>query len=286
MYEQVEKTKENKSRVVANSVTQKKSNGKQGFGFVNNRSAASAQRKLQEMVYSGSRVKQLRNTQRLIDNTSNINTVFQFVRTIKDAKKKLHPTAKKDTDIRRRAARSAQIIRVRQGGGNTGRNIFIATIHFGGRNHTFHLMSAGLGGAHPKSGGRSAAHTEQIWKSLFSSGIISRYLKMKSKPNLSAIYSRNEACDSNPGDPNGCRSIPTKDMGMPSNLPFYYSTPYSTGGDNTPPTLTAMSKMERYDREPDSDDEYVDTNKFRGQDLDKLTDSGFKKAVSRNPPLL
>ena len=95
MYEQVEKTKENKSRVVANSVTQKKSNGKQGFGFVNNRSAASAQRKLQEMVYSGSRVKQLRNTQRLIDNTSNINTVFQFVRTIKDAKKKLHPTAKK-----------------------------------------------------------------------------------------------------------------------------------------------------------------------------------------------
>ena len=37
MYEQVEKSKENKSRAVANSVTQKKNNGRQGFGFVDNR---------------------------------------------------------------------------------------------------------------------------------------------------------------------------------------------------------------------------------------------------------
>lgn len=37
MYKQVEKPKGNKSRAVANSVTQKKSNGKQGFGFVDNR---------------------------------------------------------------------------------------------------------------------------------------------------------------------------------------------------------------------------------------------------------
>lgn len=36
MYEQIEKTKE-KSRVVANSISQKKSNVKQGFGFVDNR---------------------------------------------------------------------------------------------------------------------------------------------------------------------------------------------------------------------------------------------------------
>lgn len=47
MYAQVEKTKENKSRVVANSVTQKKSNGKQGFGFVDNRYEATTQRQLQ-----------------------------------------------------------------------------------------------------------------------------------------------------------------------------------------------------------------------------------------------
>lgn len=37
MYAQVDKSKENKSRAVANSVAQKKSNRKQGFGFVDNR---------------------------------------------------------------------------------------------------------------------------------------------------------------------------------------------------------------------------------------------------------
>jgi len=37
MYAQVDKQKDNKSRGVANSVTQKKSNVKQGFGFVDNR---------------------------------------------------------------------------------------------------------------------------------------------------------------------------------------------------------------------------------------------------------
>jgi 5-methylcytosine-specific restriction endonuclease McrA len=49
MYEQVEKPKENKSRSVANSVTQKKSNEKQGFGFVDNRQEAITQR----LVYKG-----------------------------------------------------------------------------------------------------------------------------------------------------------------------------------------------------------------------------------------
>lgn len=49
MYEQAEKPKENKSRSVSNSVTQKKGNGKQGFGFVDNRQEAIAQRKLQEL---------------------------------------------------------------------------------------------------------------------------------------------------------------------------------------------------------------------------------------------
>jgi hypothetical protein len=49
MYEQVEKPKENKSRAVANSVAQKKSNVKQGFGFVDNRSATIAQRRLEEI---------------------------------------------------------------------------------------------------------------------------------------------------------------------------------------------------------------------------------------------
>lgn len=56
MYAQVEKPKENtspavrqESRAVADSVAQKKSNGKQAFGFVDNRPEVVAQRKLQEV---------------------------------------------------------------------------------------------------------------------------------------------------------------------------------------------------------------------------------------------
>ena len=50
MYEQIEKTKENKNGAVANSVVQKKSNGKQGFGFVDNRPEGEAQKKQKEMI--------------------------------------------------------------------------------------------------------------------------------------------------------------------------------------------------------------------------------------------
>ncbi|KJY93140.1 hypothetical protein TW84_04510 [Vibrio neptunius] len=50
MYTQVEKIKENRSRSVANSVGQKKSNGKQGFGFVDNRIETVAQKKLQSIA--------------------------------------------------------------------------------------------------------------------------------------------------------------------------------------------------------------------------------------------
>ena len=45
MYAQVEKPKDYKSRIVANSVAQKKSNVTQGFGFVDNRPKSIAQRK-------------------------------------------------------------------------------------------------------------------------------------------------------------------------------------------------------------------------------------------------
>ena len=50
MYEQIEKTKGNKSRVIANSVTQNKNDVKQGFGIVTNRPEAIAQRKLKTMI--------------------------------------------------------------------------------------------------------------------------------------------------------------------------------------------------------------------------------------------
>ncbi|MFT6845797.1 MAG: hypothetical protein ACJAUV_001996 [Flavobacteriales bacterium] len=52
MYAQVEKPKENKSRAVANSVAQKKSNGNQGFGFVDNRPKISELSMLQKKMKS------------------------------------------------------------------------------------------------------------------------------------------------------------------------------------------------------------------------------------------
>lgn len=53
MYAKKEKAKENKSVAVANSVTQNESYGRQGFGFVDNRSETIAQIKLQEMANNG-----------------------------------------------------------------------------------------------------------------------------------------------------------------------------------------------------------------------------------------
>ncbi len=47
MSEQVAKPKNNKSKYVANSVAQKKCGGKQGFGFVDNRSESKSRKKLQ-----------------------------------------------------------------------------------------------------------------------------------------------------------------------------------------------------------------------------------------------
>lgn len=58
MYAQVVKPKGNESRAVANSVAQKKSGVPQGFGFVDNRPEAIAQRKLQEIANSNPKIQQ------------------------------------------------------------------------------------------------------------------------------------------------------------------------------------------------------------------------------------
>jgi len=72
MYAQVEKSKESKSQSVANSVTQKKSNVKQGLGFVDNRPEAVAQRKLQEMAKNCSDVNSTAQLQRDISSSSGV----------------------------------------------------------------------------------------------------------------------------------------------------------------------------------------------------------------------
>ena len=68
MYERVEKPKENKSKAVANSLAQKKSGVKQGFGFVDNRPETVAQRQLKEMVKNSPQVRQANQLLTIVDN--------------------------------------------------------------------------------------------------------------------------------------------------------------------------------------------------------------------------
>ena len=65
MYAQVEKSKENKRQSVTNSVTQKKNNVKQSFGFVDNRPEAIAQRKAQNFVSNNARSDSLISSQKM-----------------------------------------------------------------------------------------------------------------------------------------------------------------------------------------------------------------------------
>jgi hypothetical protein len=75
MYEQVEKPKANKSRAVANSVAQKKSNVRQGFGFVDNRPEAIMQKKLQEVAIKSTQAIPSMLFQKMTDVTSQTNKV-------------------------------------------------------------------------------------------------------------------------------------------------------------------------------------------------------------------
>lgn len=59
MYAKVEKSKENKSRAVANAVSQKKRDGKSTFRFEDDRPEAIQMRKLQEMANNRSQAKQV-----------------------------------------------------------------------------------------------------------------------------------------------------------------------------------------------------------------------------------
>ncbi|WP_250565822.1 DUF4157 domain-containing protein [Adonisia turfae] len=68
MYEQVEKSKENKSQSVVNKIIQKQSGGVSTFQFVDNRPEAIAQRKLQEVASNSPKISQLRALQDMTNN--------------------------------------------------------------------------------------------------------------------------------------------------------------------------------------------------------------------------
>jgi hypothetical protein len=79
MYEQVEKSKENsfptkrqESRAVANSVGLKKANVQQGFGFVDNRAEAVAQRKLKERANNSPQANYVTHAAQLLTKVENV----------------------------------------------------------------------------------------------------------------------------------------------------------------------------------------------------------------------
>ena len=73
MYAQVEKSKENKNKSVANPVTQKQDGGESTFQFVDNRPEAIVQRKLQELANNRPQAKQATQLQVMADNHSTQN---------------------------------------------------------------------------------------------------------------------------------------------------------------------------------------------------------------------
>lgn len=72
MYTQVEKSKNDKSRAVANTVAQKKNNVNQGLGFVDNRTGAVAQSKLCKIINNRPQMEQCGILQEKINKKSQI----------------------------------------------------------------------------------------------------------------------------------------------------------------------------------------------------------------------
>ena len=152
------------------------------------------------------------------------------------------------------------------------RNLLVATTRAAGRKKSYVLLSAGLGGPHPKFGGVSAAHTEQIWRGLW---------PQLSQPAVEAMYSSNQACNKNVSNPHGCESIPVSEMGLNADAPFFYSCKYATGANSSTATLGKVGKSvglsgspkpvgaEEYADDSDSD-VMVDTEELREKDLEHI----------------
>lgn len=74
----VDKTQENKSQAVANSLPKLKSGSKSAFEFVDNRPETIAQRKLQEAINNSPRVQQLRAYQEMANNSAQVKQAAQL----------------------------------------------------------------------------------------------------------------------------------------------------------------------------------------------------------------
>jgi hypothetical protein len=95
----VDKTQENKSQSVANSVVQKQSGNGSAFQFIDNRSEAVTQRKSQEIANNSSQVSQLRASQDIANNSGHAEQVAQLQPMVDNASsQQQEPTQKKENN--------------------------------------------------------------------------------------------------------------------------------------------------------------------------------------------
>ncbi len=208
-------------------------------------------------------------------------------KTLGDSSSKYCTTNPVHARIGKRAIRGIRLMQDNGVKRSTKKNYFHITFAGSKRRVTFHMLSAGLGGAHPKHHDSSASHTEQIIRGLlenasFQQRILDR-LGEKSIANVETLtaYSSNECCNKNNSMEHGCRSIPTEDLSLQDaeDMELAFLDDYATGSDNTTRSLAGQDNHFRKElgvkkkaamstiRDDESDDEFVDTEDLRGEDL-------------------
>lgn len=94
-----DKTQENKSRAVANSLPKLQSNSESTFQFMDNRPETIAQLKLQEAINNSPRVKQLKAYQEMANNSLSVKQTTQLHTTIQEKETSFYQPVKQPTTL-------------------------------------------------------------------------------------------------------------------------------------------------------------------------------------------
>jgi hypothetical protein len=228
-----------------------------------------------------------------------IPNITQLAKDTNTKKKKKLGKASKSIDMykihkpeARRMFRTLALNRLRNGK-YTKRNKLAFTLEVSGLKVTIHLDSRGLGGSHPKDGGKSASHTEQIVKAIMSgrrkdlTAILNKKLAKHRKSQIKeknydrevtlvSIVSSNSPCTTNPGDTeHGCSGINIEDLGMQDNINMRYLREYQGDeeeGDKTDfqgmKEFMSKAKSDTDFKDDESSDEEIDTEQLRGEEIE------------------
>ncbi len=254
-----DKTEKNKSQSIANATSQKRSDGKSSFQFIDNRPEAVQMRKMQNLIQ-----------QRITH--SNISPVTQApiqLTKLRDRKfsspsnfvaKKIRRSAKRamtKNNWKKRSKRNIMVVR------------FVSKD--GKKRYNLTLRSAGMGKKgekHPIGlNGRSAGHTEPQLAALltnltFKKRILSRVGRGWK---IASIFSSNRPCSgAGGGTSSGCGGMDDSEMGNPEEFHTFSSGGYTGGGG---PTLGQTVNGDEDKRSVGSQDSDLDEHQVRGKNL-------------------